>query len=80
MKKYIHQNTVNGHRSESGKALYLTVRFGTSSINDRIVWLPMSQLKISEANECGWSLIEIPDWLIKKNSLQRAAFIELEEV
>lgn len=79
MTKYIHQNTISGHRSASGKALYLTVRFGTSAINDRIVWLPMSQLKIGEANECGWSQIEIPDWLIKKNSLQRASFIELEE-
>lgn len=78
MTGYIHQNTVSNHRSASGKALYLTVRFGTSSINDRAIWLPLSQLKIGEANECGWSQIEIPDWLIKKNGLQRASFIELE--
>lgn len=80
MKKFIHQNTIENHKSASGKALYLTVRFGTSSIHDRTIWFPMSQLKIGEANECGWSMIEIPDWLIKKNSLERAAFIELEEV
>ena len=78
MTRYIHQNTVRDHQSASGKALYLTVRFGTSAINDRVIWLPLSQLKIGEANECGWSQIEIPDWLIKKNALQKASFVELE--
>lgn len=79
MTKYIHQNTVNNHKSASGKAIYLTVRFGLSDLHDTTVWLPMSQLNISEPNECGWSKIDIPDWLIRKNNLQKAAFIELEE-
>lgn len=79
MTKYIHKNTVDNHKSASGKALYLTVRFGTSAIHDSIVWLPVSQLSIGEYNECGWAKIEIPEWLIKKNNLTRAGFVELEE-
>lgn len=79
MVKYIHRNTLNGHKSASGKAIYFTVRFGTSAIHDSITWLPISQLKIGEFNECGWARIEIPDWLIRKNSLTKASFVELEE-
>ena len=79
MTKYFHKNTVDNHKSASGKALYLTVRFGTSAIHDSIIWLPISQLSIGEYNECGWARIEIPEWLIKKNNLTRAGFVELEE-
>lgn len=79
MTKYIHKNTVDNHKSASGKALYLTVRFGTSAIHDSIIWLPISQLSIGEYNECGWARIEIPEWLIKKNNLNKAGFVELEE-
>ena len=79
MFSHIHQNTVNNHKSASGKAVYLTVRFGTSESHDQTVWFPMSQLKIGEFNDCGWAEIEIPDWLIRKNKLMRAAFIELQE-
>ena len=79
MTKYIHKNTLDNHKSASGKALYLTVRHGTSEAHDSITWLPISQLKFGEFNECGWAEIYIPDWLIRKNGLQKAAFIELEE-
>lgn len=78
MFKYIHKETLENHKSASGKAIYLTVRFGTSAIHDSIVWMPVSQLKVGEFNECGWALVEIPDWLIKKNGLERAGFVELE--
>ena len=79
MLKHIHQNTVMNHKSASGKAIYLTVRFGTSESHDSVVWLPMSQLKFGEFNECGWAEVSIPDWLIHKNNLTRAAFIELQD-
>lgn len=79
MRGFIHRSTLEGHKSASGKAIYFTVRFGTSAIHDSIVWLPLSQLKIGTENECGWSEIEIPGWLIKKNGLVRAALVELEE-
>lgn len=80
MTKYIHKNTLDNHVSASGKAIYFTVRFGTSAIHDRVTWLPMSQLKIGDFNECGWAKIDIPDWLINKNGLKNAGFVELEEV
>ena len=79
MTKYIHQNTWKNHRSESGKALYLTIRYGTSAIHDRTMWFPISQLKVGDFNECGWATIEIPDWLIRKNNLSKAIFVELEQ-
>ena len=77
MVAYIHENTWNNHKSASGKAIYLTVRFGTSSIHDSYTWLSVSQLKLDKFNEVGWARMEIPDWLIRKNGLQNAAFIEL---
>lgn len=79
MTKYIHKNTLDSHISTSGKAIYFTIRFGTSSIHDRTIWMPMSQLSIGEFNECGWAKIDIPNWLINKNGLQKANFVELEE-
>ena len=78
MRMMIHKNTIENHKSQTGKAIYLTARFGKSQINDRPIWLPLSQLKIGAYNECGWATIDIPDWLIKKNCLTKAALIELE--
>ena len=78
MMRYIHENTLKDHKSASGKAIYFTVRFGTSAIHDAIVWMPLSQLKIGNLNECGWAQIEIPQWLIRKNALEKAVFVELE--
>lgn len=78
MRMMIHENTVENHKSASGKAIYFTARFGTSQIHDRPVWFPMSQLKIGKFNDVGWAIIEIPDWLIRKNCLNNAALVELE--
>ena len=79
MIKYIHEETLKNHISASGKAIYFTVRRGgTTARHDEIIWLPLSQLKIGELNECGWAKIEIPYWLIKKNSLEKAGFVELQ--
>lgn len=78
MKYFIHENTLKDHKSASGKAIYLTVRFGTSDIHDSIKWFPLSQMRFGEVNEVGWMPVEIPDWLIRKNGLERASFIELQ--
>ena len=78
MRMAIHKNTIENQKSGSGKAIYLTARFGKSQIHDKPVWFPLSQLKIGEFNECGWATIDIPDWLLVKNCLTNAVFTELE--
>lgn len=83
MKFYIHQNTINSQKSESGKAIYLTHSYdlGFHEIHH---WFPLSQLTISEPNECGWAEVEIPDWILKQKHLLgycntlKGCFLELE--
>ena len=80
MKAYIHRNTVKQKASASGKAIYLTARFGKTNDFNKFVWFPVSQLKIGDFNSVGWATIEIPDWIIRKNCIQNACILELEGV
>jgi len=69
MKFYIHTTTLENHKSTSGKALYLTVTYGGFNTGKSIEWFPMSQLKISQPNECGYCEMEIPDWILKQKQM-----------
>lgn len=62
MKFYIHEETVKNHKSNSGKAIYFTPNY-YKAVPD---WFPLSQLKIGNYNECGWAIVDIPDWLIRQ--------------
>lgn len=78
MKFFIHQNTLNNHKSESGKAIYFTISTQGFNSSRHIEWFPLSQLRISEkANENGWYGIEIPDWLLNKK-VKNQSIEELE--
>ena len=54
MKAMFHTNTLEGQKSASGKALYLTARLDGSGFRTKAVWFPVSQLKVGNPNECGW--------------------------
>lgn len=69
MKFYIHENTLNNQKSQSGKAIYFTHTFGGFNTGRTHEWFPFSQLKISAFNECGWAEVEIPDWLLNQKGL-----------
>ena len=62
----IHTTTLETHKSASGKALYLTASYGGFNTGKSTEWFPISQLKISAPNECGWCEMEIPDWILKQ--------------
>lgn len=66
MKFAIHTNTLDNHKSASGKALYLTHTYCGFNTGKSFEWFPLSQLKISSANECGWCDVDIPEWLLKQ--------------
>lgn len=78
MQGFIHQNTINNHKSKSGKALYLTVTYGGFNTGKKIEWFPLSKLTISTPNECGWSKITIPEWIINQKHINGGAFEEIE--
>lgn len=69
MKFYIHRNTIENHKSASGKAIYFTHSFGGFNTGKSIQWFPLSQLKIGEFNDVDWAELEIPDWILKQKSL-----------
>lgn len=50
------------------KAVALTIAGGYTDANDRIIWLPKSQLIIGEPNEVGNAEILIPYWLVKQKT------------
>ena len=47
------------------KAIAVTISGGYTSANDRIMYLPLSQLVIGEPNEYGNAKIYIPVWLLR---------------
>jgi len=66
MKFSIHRNTIDTHKSSSGKAIYFNTSYAGFNTGRSVVWFPISQLKFhKDENECGWSTLEIPDWLLK---------------
>ena len=80
MKCKIHRSTIEGHKSQSGKALYLTVTYGGFNTGKSREWFPISQITISEYNDCGWAEVTIPDWLIQQKHIGNGAFEEAEVV
>ena len=78
MKYMIHKNTLENHRSESGKAIYLTITYGGFNTGKKREWFPLSQLTISQPNECGWAEVNIPDWLIEQKHIGNGSFEEAE--
>lgn len=50
------------------KAIAVTIAGGYTDANDRIIWLPKSQLIIGEPNEVGNAEILIPYWLVKQKT------------
>lgn len=78
MKCMIHKNTLESHKSASGKAIYLTITYGGFNTGKKQEWFPLSQLTISEPNDCGWSELNIPDWLIDQKHIGNGAFEEAE--
>lgn len=66
---YISASTLETHRSESGKAIYLTVSCGGFNTGKRIEWFPISQLDIGNPNECGWCKVVIPEWILKQKQM-----------
>ena len=50
------------------KAVAVTIAGGYTDANDRIIWLPKSQLIIGEPNEIGNAEILIPYWLVKQKT------------
>jgi len=83
MKFYLHRNTLEDHKSASGKAIYFTHGYGFNT-GTSVEWFPLSQLKISKFNELGWAELEIPDWILKQKSILgyggslKGSFVELE--
>ena len=47
------------------KAIAVTISGGYTSCNDRLMYLPLSQLIIGKPNEYGNAKIYIPVWLLK---------------
>lgn len=84
MKFWIHKNTLDNHKSTTGKAIYFTVTYGGFNTGNCREWFPMSQLKIgSDFNECGYTTLEIPEWILKQKGLLnysglRGSFEELD--
>ena len=78
MKCMIHKNTLENHKSASGKAVYLTVTYGGFNTGKSVEWFPISQLTISKPNELGWSEVSIPEWLIHQKHIENGAFEEME--
>ena len=66
MKFYIHKNTLNTNKSNSGKAIFFTHSYGGFNTGKEQVWFPLSQLEIDKFNDVGWAKVNIPDWLLKQ--------------
>ena len=83
MKFYIHINTFNTHKSNSGKAIFFTHSYGGFNTGKEQVWFPLSQLEIDKFNDVGWAKVNIPDWLLNQKGYLnsgslRGNFEELE--
>jgi hypothetical protein len=50
---------------QTGKALLLSV----DGDEDAAVWLPKSQIDVTESDEKGYLYVTMPEWLAKKNEL-----------
>lgn len=67
MRFWIHNNTLQNNISDSGKAIYFTISSEGFNTGKHREWFPLSQIKISKnETDCGWHIIEIPEWLLKQ--------------
>ena len=66
----------------SKKAIGLTYAGGYTTINDRVIYFPKSQIIIGEPNSAGNAPILIPVWLFKANGLdsRRIREVAFDEV
>tara|TARA_B100000768_G_C10949044_1_gene236880 strand:+ start:194 stop:463 length:270 start_codon:yes stop_codon:yes gene_type:complete len=55
-----------GYNRETGKAIQLSFSYKMNEYSN--VWMPKSQLKFIDKNEQGDCIVDIPTWLINKQT------------